>query len=377
MKLQRKNKTTPKPKERKKVQLFGVGKEKQYLAENLSSLVASGVSILDALHAIAEDIRNRAMKKVLLYIIEDIENGSPVWKAFDNSGLFNEHTLALIRIGEETGRLSDNLKVVADEEKKSREFKSKVRSAMMYPIFVLGITGVIGTGIAWFILPKLAAVFTQLNVPLPLITQIIISFGIFLQEHGAYAVPSIVVGIISILFILFGLKQTKFIGQYILFHIPGIRNLVRNIEVARFGFLFGTLLKVGIPISQAIEALQRVTSSRPYKKFYKHLSNKIQEGASFKASFSSYDGIEKILPLSVQQIIVSGEKSGNLADALLAIGDSAEKRTEDATKNLSVILEPVLLVVVWLAVLVVALGVLLPIYSLTGGLTGSGGPGGL
>lgn len=352
--------------------LFGVGREKQYLAENLSSLVASGVTILDALNALLSDIKNHAMKRVIESIIHNIQNGSPVWKAFEREGIFNDHVIALVRVGEETGRLSDNLKVVAQEEKKSREFRSKVRAAMMYPVFVVTLTLIIGIAISWFILPRLATVFTQLNTELPLLTRIIISFGEFLQAHGIYVIPSVIVGLILIFFVLFGLKQTKFIGQWILFHIPGVKGLLRNIEVARFGFLFGTLLNVGIPISQAVSAMIQVTHSRPYKKFYVHLEKKIMQGASMREVFNSYPDTNTLFPRSVQQIILSGEQSGNLSEALLTVGETAEQKTEDATKNLSVILEPILLVVVWLGVLVVALGVLMPIYSLTGGLTGRG-----
>jgi type II secretory pathway component PulF len=357
-----------KSKLRKVPKLFGVGKEKEYIAERLSTLVRGGVSVVDAVTAIAEDIKSKPMKKVLGFMIEDINNGLAVWKAFEASKLFKDHTIALIRIGEETGRLSENLQVVATEGAKTREFNSKVRSAMMYPVFVLGLTAVIGIGIAWFILPKLSLVFSQLNLELPLITRVLIDIGGLLQDYGQIIIPAFVFGVLFFLFILFFNKSTKFIGQWILFHTPGVKGLIKEIEIARFGFLFGTLLNVGLPISQAIGSLENITESRTYKKLYVHMNKSITEGDSFKKTFAKYENISSLIPLSTRQMVISAEQSGNLAGVLLQIGENSEKKTENMTKNLTVILEPILLVAVWLGVVGVALGVIMPIYSLVGGL---------
>jgi type II secretory pathway component PulF len=94
----------------------------------------------------------------------EIESGSPVWKSLNKTGFFKGYTISLIRLGEESGNFAENLKVVALEEEKDREFKSKVKSALMYPIFVLALTGIVGIGISWFILPKLAKIFSDLNL---------------------------------------------------------------------------------------------------------------------------------------------------------------------------------------------------------------------
>lgn len=347
---------------------IGIGKERDYLVENLSMLVAGGMTILSAIDAVTADMRSRGMKKILATLRDDIEGGSPLWKAFEHSRIFRDHTISLVRLGEETGKLSDNLKLVAAQEEKDRIFRSKIKSAMMYPVFVLSLTVIVGVAIAWFILPRLATVFAQLRVDLPLITKWLIATGEFLGEYGAIAVPIFFLVLILFVFFIFYFSKTKFIGQAILFAIPGIRKLFQEVEMARFGYLLGTLLQAGVPVTQALDSLYNATLFPRYKKLYAHLRDSVQEGNSFQKSFTSYKKSFGLVPVTIQRLIITGEQSGNLAETFLKISATFEERTENTTKNVTVILEPILLVIVWLGVVAVALAVILPIYSLIGGL---------
>ena len=109
----------------------------------------------------------------------------------------------MIRIGEESGKLAENLQVIADEQDKERVFQSRIRSALLYPVFVLGLTVIIALGISWFILPNIITVFEQIDIPLPLPTRILVRVGNFFADYGSIAVPSIIFGIVVLLYILF------------------------------------------------------------------------------------------------------------------------------------------------------------------------------
>lgn len=347
---------------------IGIGKERDYFVENLSMLVASGMTIVSAISAVEQEVHSRSMKKILAALKDDIEGGSPLWRAFQRSGVFRDHTISLVRAGEESGKLSENLKLIAVQEEKDRAFRSKIRSAMMYPVFVLSLTVIIGVGIAWFILPKLATVFDQLHIQLPLITKVLIGIGKFLGAYGFIAFPVFFVCAGFLIYFIFYFPKTKFIGQGLLFSLPGINRLVREIELARFGYMLGTLLEAGIPITSALDSLYKAADFPRYKNLYAHLGGSIEDGNSFQKSFANYNKANKLVPVPIQQLIVAGEQSGNLSGALLRISAHFEAKTEDTTKNLTVILEPVLLVIVWLGVVSVALAVILPIYGLIGGL---------
>jgi type II secretory pathway component PulF len=365
-------KATPIPQRKianeKKLSTFGLSKERDQFIENLSMLVMSGMSIIGALSSIIKQTKSPGMKLILERMLLEIESGSPVWKALDKTKFFKGYTISLIRLGEESGNFAENLKVVALEEEKDREFKSKVKSALMYPIFVLGLTGIVGIGISWFILPKLAKIFYDLKLALPLITRVLLAFGLFLNKHGLVAVPlaSVVIGGFG--YVTFGWNKTKFIGEAIIFSIPGIKSLLMEVEVARFGYLLGTLLEAGLPVTKAIDSLASASEVIRYKKFYLALRESIDAGNSFEKSFNAYKNINALIPPPVQQLIISGEQSGNLNKTLIKVGQVLEAKSDTTTKNLTIIMEPILLVIVWAGVVSVAFAVILPIYSLVGGL---------
>lgn len=343
-------------------------KSKEFLAEHLAMMLSSGMDVVTALSAIEQESRSPQFRKVIQQVRERIEEGGTLWQSFGEAKLLPTNALSLIRVGEESGRLSQNLQIVAEQQRKERGFFAKLRTAMMYPVFVLSVAALIGIGIAWFLLPKLSLVFSSLNLKLPLVTSILISFGNFLQTYGYFAVPSFLVVLLILIYFLFFFSRSKFIGQWLLFHFPGVHGIIQEVQVARLGYVIGTLLNAGLPVLDALESLAQATSLSAYQKIYRLWYKGIEDGHSFQECFRLDKKTNKLLPFVVQQIIVSGEKSGNLANTFLNVGLIFESKADDAAKNLSVILEPALLVIVWLGVMTVALAVILPIYGLIGGM---------
>lgn len=341
-----------------------------YFVENLAVMVESGLGISSALTSIQTEVRSARMKRALTQLIMDVEDGVPLAAGLEKLNIFPSHAISLVRIGEASGKLSQNLKVVARQQEKDRLFQSKIKSAMMYPVFVLVLTLVIGIGIAWFILPKLATVFSQLHLKLPLITKVLIGTGIFFSESGTIAVPVGLAVLLILLYLLFGFSKTRWIGQSMVLHTPGVGALIKESEIARFGYLLSSLLEAGLPVVPALVAVRDAADFPTYKKFYAYLCDSIADGNSFQKSFLAYPKSRSCLPMPVQQLIVSGEQSGTLPQVLQKVSDQYEEKTDTTAKNLSVILEPILLVIVWLGVVSVALAVILPIYSLVGGLGG-------
>ena len=201
-----------------------------------------------------------------------------------------------------------------------------------------------------------------------MITKILIAFGLFLSKYGLIVVPLGIAVISFIFFFVFINDKTKFIGEYVIYAIPGVKNLMMEVEVARFGYLLGTLLDAGLPVTKAIDSLVGASDSIRYKAFYVYLRDSIDMGNSFQKSFIGYKKIDKLIPQPMQQLVFSGEQSGNLNKTLIKIGQVLEEKSDTTTKNLTIIMEPILLVIVWAGVVAVAFAVILPIYSLVGGI---------
>ncbi len=352
----------------RRLALFGQGKQKDYFVENFAMLVAAGMDLVSALDALEKGVSSRTIKKLIIEMKADIEAGATLSATLAGTGWFAPHIIALVRTGEEAGTLVNNLAVIVEEQRKDSSFKSKLRSASMYPLFVLGLAFVLGLGIAWFILPRLSSVFVGLNVKLPLITRLLIQVGEFMRIYGATAVPLIILAVMVMGYVIFVWTKTNFIGHWLLFHFPGVSRLLQEVELARFGYILGTLLQAGLPATVALTTLADASTFRRYQRFYRHLKERVEEGDSLQEAFVRFRHSGKLIPVPIQQMIIAGQQSGRLAKTILDIGAIFEDKTETTTKNIAVVLEPILLVIVWLGVVAVALSVILPIYSLIGGL---------
>ncbi len=343
--------------------------EKDYFAENLAMLMNSGMSIVSVLDAAKSGTTSGYLRRLIDKIKSEIDAGSSLWRALEKSGILPLQYISLIRIGEESGRLPQNLKVVALQRRKDRIFRSKIKSAAMYPILVFVLTFIVGIAVAWFTLPRLATVFSQLNLKLPFLTIILIAFGKFLGAYGVIAVPLFVATLTVLAYFVFFFKRTRNLGQTLLLHLPGAKNLIQKTELARLGYTLGSLLDAGVPIVESLNSLESTATFYAYKKFYKALGENIGEGASFKKTFGTYPGLSRLIPAPVQELLMAAEESGRLPETLLTVGKTFEDELETATKDLTTVLEPILLVIVWLGVVSVAIAVILPIYSLIGGLS--------
>ena len=339
-------------------------KERILLLDNLSKMLGAGVSMHESLVVIQEEANRKQFKSILEKIINEANDGIPLWKTFDRHNALSSNGLSLVRIGEQSGRLVENLKLLTEQQEKNRVFNQKIRSALTYPIFVLGLTAIVGSLITWFVLPRLTNIFSTLQADLPFITRVLIQLGNILKEDGIIIVPSTIILLGLILYFLFAFKHTRQIGQSILQGTPGLQKLIRTVELARFGYLLGTLIDSGIPITEAFVSLENSTELKNYKKFYKHAREKVSEGINFQNIFHKNKDIEKIISRTNQQMIIAAERSGNLSSTLVEISKRAEGETENVLKNITVLMEPIMLVVVWLGVVGVALAVILPIYQL-------------
>lgn len=340
--------------------------DKVFFLENLSMLISSGISIFSALEITKKEVRSAGMRYIIDCISEDVSAGYTLHEAMQRSKAFTREALSLVGIGEKSGRVKENLNIIVERLRKEEGLQSKIRSAMMYPTLILFVTLAVAILISWFILPQLANLFKGMNAQLPVVTRAVMSFGNFLVAHGVVVVPAFFAALVFLTYFIFFFTHTKFIGEYLLFAIPPTKKILQQIEISRLGYVLGTLLGAGLPIGEAIDSLQDATDSNLYRRFYKFLSQSIADGNSFQESFSYYKGSRFLIPVSIQQMIFAAEISGKISSTLVEIGKRFEEKVDVAIKDFSAILEPVMLIFVWLGVVGVALAVLLPIYNLVG-----------
>jgi type II secretory pathway component PulF len=351
-----------------KLRWGGSRAERQAALENLAMLISSGVDPASALDAVARGAKSGQLRKAVEYIKAQVEAGSPLWRALDAVQAFPAHQSWLIRVGEESGTLSEHLATVVGQQRKAAAFRGRLQSALLYPALVLFIGVVVGLSIAWLILPRLVTVFNSLHTTLPILTRILLAIGQFLATSGYWAVPATVVALLLAYYLLFVAEATRWIGEQMLMLIPGLARIIQEIELANFGYVTGSLLSVGVPVSDTLHALVSSGSFRMYRNLYLFLDERITAGQTFAQAFAEYPRSASLFPPTIQQMIITAEQSGKLATTLTQIGATNEERSEVTAKNLTVILEPIFLFIVWIGVVLLAVAIITPVYSLLQGI---------
>lgn len=342
-----------------------MSKEYDFFLENLNLLMRSALPVREAIETLKDEIKSKKMLRAIAIIESEIDGGSKMSTALGKSGLLSERYIALLRLGEETGELQKQLALVVDEQKKEKALHSKIRGALIYPAMVLMVTVVVGIFTMWYIFPKLTAVFASSGDKLPFTTRVIIGIGDFLTSYGVIVVP---LGFISFgltVYLLFMYKKTRWVGETFLLRLSASRSIVQGIELARFGYVMGSLLKAGISLPQALLSMEDSTSFVLYKKFYTNVLENVTEGNSLYKSIIKYPNYQMFIPSYLARLLSAGEKSGSLAETLLDIGEIYETKTENLAQNLSVMLEPIIIVVVGGIVAFLAVAIISPIYGLT------------
>jgi type II secretory pathway component PulF len=345
---------------------INLSKYKQILFENLVMMISSGVNVATALEQFRSESKIKALDDTLDDMLLAINSGIPFWQILEKQKIVKGNMLDIIRIGEESGNLENNLQIVLLQQRKDKEIAAKLQTASLYPTIVLGVLLIVGSVIAVFVLPRLTEIYSSFNTELPPLTQAMIWIGNFMADYGTVFMPSLIISLGIIVYFVFFFNKTRWIGQKFLLNFPVIKNAIIQLEMTRFGYLTFSLLDSGFRMLDALDIISASTDLFEYKKMYEFFAGSISNGDSFSQSFLKYPQSRKLLPLFARQAITSGEQTGKLKEAYKQIGDVFQKEYDYSTANLYVLLEPILLILVWLGVAGMALAVILPIYNLIG-----------
>ncbi len=343
------------------------GREVENILENLAFLLESGLEFSSALSSLERNIRSKKVAQVFVEVSRKVRQGKPFWESIADEGFISLDRIPLIKIGEETGTLIDKIKLVVEEKRQRDRNKSNLKSLLFYPALVFTLTLVITTLMGIFVLPRLAEIFSGLDADLPAITRLLINMGTWMEAHGFVALPIFFFLMALGFYFVFFNKKTNFIGQNIVLGVPVIRDLVKNSQVSTFCSGVSVMIASGIPIYKSLGLIEDALVYYRYKRLLYFLRLGIAEGKSFNETFRERQAmVDKLIPYEVQDIIVAGEKSGNLSKVLRTVSERVDAQSETISKNLTNLLEPVLLIIIWAAVVFLAVAILLPIYNLVG-----------
>lgn len=329
---------------------------------NLNLLLKSGVAAPRALRIIAKQTGNRKFRAIVDSLANDVETGKSLHEAMgEYPKVFSHIFLSMIEVGELSGNLEQSLEYLRIQLQREADLKSKTKGAMIYPAVIMTAMVIIGILLAIFVLPKLTATFKEFDTQLPILTRIVIIISDFMSAN---AVLVIVAMIVLVLGFIVGLRTEpgKRALAFYLLHMPLISPITKKINIARFSRILGSLMKSGISVVQGLAVTGDALSNVYYQEVLRDAANSVKLGKPLTEALSKY---EKLFPFIVTQMLAIGEETGNLEQILEQLAVANESEIDDTMKNLSSIIEPLLLLVIGVVVGFLALALIMPIYNIT------------
>ncbi len=343
---------------------FGIPlSEKMMFTRNLSVMISSGLSLSRSLGNIALQIRNKKFSKILRNIQLDIQAGTSFADGLRKyPAIFNDLFVNMVKVGESSGNLEEVLTILAVQLEKEHEIKNKVKGALTYPAVILVAMVIIGVLMLTYVLPKITGVFTDMNVVLPKSTLFIIALSDFFKNHSVLVFCFLIFFGIFLKFFL-KMKAGKKAISFFSINIPGVNNIVIKVNCARFARIYSSLLRSGISVVEALKIISDTLTNYYYKDAILDGMNQIQKGTNLSKVIAKN---EKIFPILVTQMLEVGEETGKTEVVLARLAEFYEEEVDQLTKNLSSIVEPVLMIIIGVAVGFFAISMLQPIYGIMG-----------
>lgn len=337
-----------------------------FLVRNLSAAIRAGLGIIESLDILIEDTKKKILQKVLRTAKSQVKNGQPLSRGFEMNGkYFPPMFLGMLKAAEASGQLDVTLDNLGKYLTKEYNLTRKVRSALTYPVILLiGSVAVIGL-LLIFVLPRLTKAFLQSGVELPLVTKILIATSNFLSTYIFVDVGIVAFFIWFFVFFRKTERGRKFFFK-ILLRVPIASDLVKKVALIRFARTLGGLIGSGIPATEALELSANSVGNYYYREAILKSAKEIQSGIPFSQTFLKYP---HLFPHLFVSLILMGEKTGTLTSILATVSDFYEEEVDGKLKDLSSLIEPILLLVMGLVIGAVALSILLPIYQLVGKFT--------
>lgn len=335
--------------------------EKVMFSKELATMVSAGIPIIQAIHILEDQSASPKLKKATNQIAQDIEGGVSLSAAMEkHPSVFSPLYINMVKAGEIGGMLDDTLEKMAEEIEKEHELVASVRGAMTYPAVIM----LVMVGVVIYLLtntiPKISAVFSDLGGDLPASTKFLLFLSDSLQSYGLF---------IGVFFagLFFGarflLKQNikiRYMWHSVLLKIPVFGKLIKKINITRFTRTLGSLLSSGVAVLEAIDISSNILKNEVFKKEIKEASDKVQNGSSLSEPLKE----SKVFPIMVSQMIAVGEDTGTIDKVLLKLTNFYQKEVDHTVKNLSSLLEPVMMIIIGAGAGFIVISIITPIYSM-------------
>ncbi|MBI2465893.1 MAG: type II secretion system F family protein [Candidatus Sungbacteria bacterium] len=340
--------------------------EKVVFSRHLGLMIKAGFSLNKALETLARQTANKYFAGVLKDLNDKVAAGKSFYDAAsEHKNVFSPVFISMIQVGEASGKLEETLKLATLHLKREYGLKRKIKGALAYPAVVVGAMAAVGTLMMVFVLPQLAATFSELNIELPLSTKIIFGLSDFIINFWYLALALAAVVVYGFYFFSKRTELGRKSVDFIFLKFPIFSDLTRKLNSARLARTLSSLLSGGVPLPEAL----RITSDTLNNFFYRRAVSaaipEVEKGQTLSSVLLRYP---HLFPPVVTEMTAVGEETGSLVVILKELARFFENEVSIATKSLSSIVEPIIMIAIGVAVGIFALSIIQPIYSIGTGL---------
>ena len=317
-------------------------KDLTIVTRQMAILLEAGLPLIRSLKTLSRQSKNPAIKKILEETASSVESGATFSEALaQHPKSFDKLYLNMIRAGEAAGKLELILDRLAMFMEKAAKIQGKVKSAMVYPIIVLCVAGIICAGLMIFIVPKFEKMFTELleGEPLPMLTQIVISIGKFMSEQYVIMVGGII-GLVILIKIILKIPFLRFYIDWAKYNMPLFGPIVSKSAISKFGRTLGTLMGSGVPVLNSLTIVKETSGNEVVASAIVKVYEAVKEGEGMAPPLQA----TKIFPEMVISMIEVGEETGKLPEMLNKIADTYDEEVDNAVGALTSMIEPIMMV---------------------------------
>lgn len=323
-------------------------------------MVKAGIPINDCINTLRNQKYSSAFKKVLQKVYFDIESGVLLSEAFrKHPKVFPSFFVNMVAIGEASGSLDRVLTSMADYYENDRRIKRKARSSMVYPLLLLCLTFIVALFINLFILPKFEDTINELGGEVPRITVIVMSISKFFQDYIFVIIPA-VAALIFLVWLFFKTQKGQYVKDFLLFHLPIIGRVQRDLITARFAKAFIILLDSGMTMVDCLDNLKKMLGNKIFAEKFNFTIEEVKRGRRIAPSLAA----TKLFPDMLTEMINVGEHSGNIEEVLRSSSNYFDECVESSISRAIAALEPLMIIFLGAVVAVVILAVLVPMIAL-------------
>ncbi|HEX8226832.1 MAG TPA: type II secretion system F family protein [Candidatus Saccharimonadales bacterium] len=330
----------------------------------LSTMISAGVPLTRSLATLGGDTESPVLKEAVMNITKEVEGGAPLGNAFAKyPNIFSEVYVNMVRAGEEGGILDEILKRLAIQVELEATIRKKIKSAMSYPVVLMGITVVAFFGIMLLVLPKLGKILTDMggaDAKLPVYTQVLLNFSDFMVHHFII-IAVVLAGLTYAVLHYIRTPKGKYKFHLLLLNIPILKNIMMKMAVARFSRTFASLMSAGVSVLDALEVTGGAIGNKVIEKELREAAIQVRNGKSLSEPISK----SPHFPPIVSQMLAVGEETGQIDTVLIKVADFYEEEVTTLIDGLAAIIEPIMIVVLGGAVGLIAASVMGPIASLS------------